>query len=264
MKKSIFYVMIIGFIAMTQVSGQSTTQQNLSNAIQSAETIKLEVKTARKGVNQLVKELTIIGNPNAVLFNNKMFAQVSAVQNNADDINYFVNEAKNSSVIPFSSQEITTLTDDLVILNDNLIYLTNQIVTALNTNSNAVALNYIPQVRAVLTAQNTKAIEIINKINTIKQAVKTYNVCIQTVDSNGSPVAASDLFGFYGFNTTTGVYIEPTNQEGTCFENLPNGTYTFDSYDGYFSGTGSTTVTLNDSLVNADGIIIVNLVYWSE
>lgn len=36
-------------------------------------------------------------------FNNRMLAQVNAVQNNADDINYFVNEAKNSTVIPFST-----------------------------------------------------------------------------------------------------------------------------------------------------------------
>jgi hypothetical protein len=264
MKKSIYYVLTIALFAMAQVMGQVTTQQNLDGAIQSAETIKLEVKAARKAVNQLVKELTIIGNPNAPLFSNRMFDQVNAVQNNADDINYFVNEAKNSSVIPFSAQEITILTDDLVILNDNIIYLTNQIVTALNSNNNAVALNYIPQLRSVLTSQNSKATAIITKVNAIKQAVKTYQVCIQTVDSNGNPVAASDLFGFYGLNTTTGLYIEPTNQEGTCFENLPNGTYTFDSYDGYFSGTGSTTVTLNDNLVNADGVIIVNLVYWSE
>lgn len=152
----------------------------------------------------------------------------------------------------------------MVILNDNLIFLTNQIVTALNNNSNAIALNYIPQVRAVLTTQSSKSTEIINKINVIKQAVKTYTVCIQTVDNNGNPVAASDLFGFYGFNTATGGYIEPTNQEGTCFENLVPGTYEFDAYDGYFSGTGSTTVTLSDSLVNAEGVILVNLVYWSE
>lgn len=68
MKKSIFHVLVLSFLGITQFFGQSTVQQNLDNTIQTAESIKLEVKTARKGVNQLVKELTIIGNPNAVLF----------------------------------------------------------------------------------------------------------------------------------------------------------------------------------------------------
>jgi uncharacterized protein (DUF1778 family) len=264
MKKTIFYLIAFVFFAFGQVSGQNLTQQNLSSAIQSAEKVKTDVKTARKAVNQLVKELTIIGNPNANLFNNKILAHIGAVQNNADDIDYLVNEAKNTSVIPFSSQEINNLTADLVILNDNLIYLNNQILAALNSNSNNVALNYIPQVRAVLNSHNNKAVEIINKINAIKLAVKTYNVCIQTVDNQGNLVNATDLFGFYGINLDTNEAFYPTNQEGTCFENLSPGTYRFDSFDGYFSGTGSTQVTLSDSLVNTNGVIIVNLTYWSE
>ncbi|WP_310554468.1 hypothetical protein [Flavobacterium sp.] len=264
MKKTIFYSFVLTLFTLGQIYSQATTQQNLNSAIESAEKIKVDVKTARRAVNQLVKELTILGNPNSNLFNNKMIAQINAVQNNADDVDYLVNEAKNVSALPFSSQEINGLTADLVILNDNLMYLNNQIVTALNNNSNNVALNYVPQVRSVLTSQNNKAIEIINKIDAIKLAVKTYNVCIQTVDNQGNPVAASDLFGFYGENLTTNEGFYPTNQEGTCFENLLPGTYRFDSFDGYFSGTGSAQVTLSDSLVNADGVIVVNLVYWSE
>ena len=264
MKKTILYVFAVTVFALGQVFAQSTTEQHLNSGIESAEKIKQGVETAEKAVNQLVKEITVIGNPNAVLFNDKMYTQVASVQNNSDDVLYFMDLAKNASVTPFSTQEIDVLTTDLVSLNDDLMYLTSQILDALDHNNNNAALNLVPQVRTVLTSQNDKAAQVIAKIELIKQAVKRYNVCIQTVDYLGNPVSGSDLHGFYAQNLTTGEYIYPTNQDGNCFENLPKGTYRFDSYDGYWSGTSSEEVTLSDSLVNSNGIIIVNLVYWSE
>jgi hypothetical protein len=264
MKKTILYVSVLAIFAFGQVFGQSATEQNLNSGIQSAENIKQGVVTAEKAVNQLVKEIMVIGNPNAALFDNKMYGQVASVQNNSDDILYFMDLAKNASAISFSTQEIDVLTTDLVSLNDDLMYLTNQIVGALDDSDFNAALNYVPQVRAVLTSQNDKAAQVIIKIGQIKQSVKRFDVCIQTVDYLGNPVSGSDLHGFYAQNLATGEYIYPTNQDGNCFENLPNGTYLFDSHNGYWSGTSSEEVTLSDDLVNSNGIIIVNLVYWSE
>ena len=264
MKKTIFYVFALAFFAVGNVFAQSATVQHLNSGIQSAVTIQQNGVTAGKAVNQLVKEITILGTPNAELFNDKMYAQVASVQNNSDDVLYFMDLAKNASVVPFSTQEIDVLTSDLVSLNDELMYYTNQIVEALHNNNNDGALSLVPQVRDVLASQNDKAGQVIAKIEWIKQAVKRYNVCIQTVDYLGNPVAGSDLHGFYAQNMATGEYIYPTNQEGNCFEDLLPGTYRFDSYDGYWSGTSSEEVTLSDSLVNANGVIVVNLVYWSE
>lgn len=263
MKNIIFLVLALTTLVCGQAIAQ-TAQQHLNSAIQSTENIKLGVIDAEKAVNQLTKEITIIGNPNAVLLYNKMFEQVATVQNNADDTDYFTGEAKNASVIPFSTQPINTLTADLVSLNDELIGLTYLIDEALNSNNNNVALNYLPQVKATLTAQNNKSIEIINTIQSIKQTIKLYNVCVQTVDYQGNPVPGNDLHGFWAQNLTTGEYIYPTNQDGNCFENLPDGTYRFDSYNGYWSGTSSTDITLSESQENSNGIIIVNLTYWSE
>lgn len=241
-----------------------TAQQHLNSAIQSEGNIRNGVITAKNAVNQLTKEIVVIGNPNGVLFNNKMFEQVNTVQNNVDDTDYFVNEAKNVSVIPFRTQTINTLTADLINLNDELIGLTYQIEEALSNNNNNAVLNYLSQVTNVLNAQDNKAVEVINAIQSLKQTIKLYNVCIQTVDYQGNPVSGNDLHGFWAQNLVTGEYIYPTNQDGNCFENLPAGTYRFDSYNGYWSGTSSTDVTLSESLENSNGVIIVNLVYWSE
>ena len=83
------------------------------------------------------------------------------------------------------------------------------------------------QVSNVLNAQDNKAVEVINSIQSLKQTIKLYNVCIQTVDYQGNPVNGSDLHGFWAQNLVTGEYIYPTNQDGNCFENLPAGTYRF-------------------------------------
>lgn len=263
MKKIIFSVIVMTILAFGQANAQNA-QQHLNSAIQSEGNIRDGVIAAKNAVNQLTKEIVIIGNPNAVLFNNKMFEQVNTVQNNVDDTDYFVNEAKDVSVISFTTQAINTLTADLINLNDELIGLTYQIEEALSNNNNNATLNYLSQVTNVLNAQDNKAVEVINAIQSLKQTIKLFNVCIQTVDYQGNPVSGSDLHGFWAQNLTTGEYIYPTNQDGNCFENLPAGTYRFDSYDGYWSGTSSSDVALSESLENSEGVIIVNLTYWSE
>lgn len=264
MKRTILYALGLTILAFSPILAQSVTEQNLNSAIQSTENIKQDIIVSENAVNQLVKEIAILGNPNTVLFNNKMYAQISSVQNNSDDVLYFTDLAKNASATSFSSQGIEALTSDLVVLNDDLIYLSNQIDEALSNNNYNAALDYLPQVNAVLNAQNDKSDDLIDEIESIKQLVRVYNVCIQTVDYHGNPVSGSDLHGFYAQDLATGEYIYPTDQEGNCFENLPNGAYRFDSYDGYWSGTSPTEVTLSEIPVNSNGITIVNLTYWSE
>lgn len=263
MKKIIFTVVALATLAFGQTFGQ-TAQQNLDFAIEATTNIRQDVVTAEKAVNQLAKEIVVLGTPNASLFNSKMFDQINGVQNNVDDTDYYVNLAKDGSVIPFAIQTVTNLTADLINLNDELIGLTNQIDEALGANNNNAALNLLPQIKSVLEAQDNKAVDVINAIASVQQAIKLFKVCIQTVDYQGNPVSGSDLHGFWAQNLTTGEYIYPTNQDGNCFEDLVPGNYRFDSYDGYWSGTSSKDVTLSKSLENQDGIIIVNLTYWSE
>lgn len=264
MKKIILLSFFLCVAATTQMFGQATPQQNLDNAIQTAENIPQDVLTAKKAVNQLAKQIVFLHDPNAALFHDKMFVQVNNVQNNADDINWFVSLAQSGSSIPFATTDIYALTEELVNENDILIGLTGQIEAALENNDDDTALDLLPQVKNVLNDQKTTAEEIITKLETLKQVIRTYKVCVRTVDNMGNPVTGSDLHGFFAENTATGEYLYPTDQEGTCFENLAPGTYMFDSFNGYWSGTSSNTVTLSPSLENENGIIIVDLVYWSE
>lgn len=262
MKKIIFSLF---FVAATMSAfAQVGAQQNLDDAIATANRIPQDVKTAQKAVNQLAKQLAYIGNPDAVLFHDKMYAQVNSIQNNADDTDYFTGLAQAASAISFSTSEVNALTAQLVTENDDLMVVTEQITTAIDNNDNSTALNLLQNAKDVLNSQKTTAEQIVAKLTAIKQAITTYKVCLQTVDVNGNPVNGSDLHGFYAQDNATGTYLYPENQDGNCFEALAPGTYTFDSFNGYFSGTSSTTVTLSDALVNANGVIVVNLVYWSE
>ncbi|WP_286926685.1 hypothetical protein [Flavobacterium sp. UBA4197] len=264
MKKITFYALTL-FMSLTAGTAfaQSTAQQNLDNAIGMAENIKQDTPVAKNAAVQLAKQIVLLNAPNAQQFYDAMFVQVASIQNNADDVDYFVNEARIASQNAFATVGVNAITADLVNLNDQLIGLTYQINDALQANDNNTALNLIPNVKNVLDLQNSTTDNLIAEINAIASAIKTYNVCIQLVDHLGNPVYYTDLHGYYAHNDATNAYITPERDEN-CFYNLAPGTYTFDSHDGYFSGTSPATVTLSDSLVNANGVIIVNLVYWSE
>jgi len=93
----------------------------------------------------------------------------------------------------------------------------------------------------------------------------SYNVRISLVHTDGSPVTGSTgLHGYWVRNEQTGVYYEPTNQEGNEFEGLPAGTYTFGAYPGNWDGAVPKTLTLDASQEGDDGFIEVTLVYWVE
>lgn len=264
MKKTILFLVASTFLAIGQTLAQSSTQQNLNDAIQATGTIQQGISTEEEACNQLIKEITILGNPNVTLFNTQINTAVNQVLDNSDNVNYFVGEAKQASTIAFSSQEIDYLTNDLVALNDDVMYFRSEIESALEAQNNSVALNYIGQLKNVLASQKNDTDVLISKIEAIKMAVKRYTVCIKLVDNQGNVMTSNDLFGYFAINAATGESFYPTNQEGTCFENLAPGTYRFDSHDGYWSGTSSEIVTLTDALVSSNGTIEVRLVYWSE
>lgn len=100
---------------------------------------------------------------------------------------------------------------------------------------------------------------------TVNKVTNTFNVRIRLVDINGAPVTGSiGLRGFWARNEQTGVYFDPTDQEGYEFEGLSGGTYTFGAYPGNWEGAVSKTVNLNTSPAGPDGFIEVTLVYWVE
>lgn len=268
MKKVIFYSLMICLFGYFQVSAQATTEQNLSNAIQSSENIQEEVFIARNAVNQLVKELVILNSPNVPLFENKMSNHVNSVLNNSDDVQYFIGLAHTSSSVAFDSSSVISNANELVNQNDILMNYVSETVTAINNNNTSVALNHLQSICAALTTQNTIAASMILDIETIKSNTLLFNVCIKLVDYQGNP--ATYNAGFYATATASGEVFYPGRPEdqdygyGNCFYNLAPGNYNFGSYQDYFCGTNSATVTLSQSLVNSNGIIEVTLVVWCE
>jgi hypothetical protein len=263
MKKAAIYAATVLISTFGSVFAQSTTTQNLNHAIQSAENMQQDVKDASNAIDALVLQLMIVGNPDANAFHDQLFVLVNNMQNNADDIDYLVGEAKNESPVDFSVAEVTTLTSQVVVLNDDVIGLTGQITAAVTNNRNNEAIALIPQLRQAIAGQHTVSERLVDVIGAIRTNTTVYEVVIQLTDATGNPVYYTDLHGYYTQNQATGEYLYPEQQDGNVFL-LTAGTYRFDSFDGYFSGTGSTTVTLADTLVNEDGVIIVELVYWSE
>lgn len=268
MKKIILYAFALSTFVLGQTSAQSLAEQNLNLAIQSAEKVKQEVVTARKAVNQLVKQLTVFGNPDAATFETKMNTHVNNVLNNSDDIHYFIGLAHDNSSISFSSTTITNAANELVNQNDIIMGLTVSMIEAINNNNTSLALALVQPIRAALTKQYNKATNIITTIETIKTEIRTYTVCIKVVDTQGN--STTYTAGFYAANDLTGEIFYPGNPndqdygQGDCFYNMAPGTYTFNSYQDYFCGTGSSTVTLSNSLVNTNGVIEVTLVVWCE
>jgi hypothetical protein len=262
MKKAAIYAATLLLGAWGSAQAQTSVTQNLNNAIQTAENIPQDVQTASNAMDELVLELNVTGNPDANAFYSELFVLVNHIQNNADDIDYFVGLAKDASAVDFTTAPVNNLTAQLVVLNDDVIVLTGQINDAVLGNRCQDANALIPALRNAIAGQASVANDIIAEIEAIKSATTIYEVVIQLVDAQGTPVFYSDLHGYYTYSHATSEYLYPERDDNRFF--LPAGTYTFDSFDGYFSGTGSNTVTLSDELVNEDGVIVVELVYWSE
>ncbi|MDN3676523.1 hypothetical protein QWY90_04280 [Flavobacterium paronense] len=268
MKKIIFYALTLSVFVFGSAFAQTVAEQNLSSAIQSAENIKQEVTVSRKAVNQLVKQLTIIRNPNIVLFATIMTNSNDEKETNANNVDYYVATAQSSSSIAFSTALINDLTAKILQQNDVVYLLTNQIVTAVNSGNNSLALNLVTPLRSALTKQFNFARNIITNVQELQVLNKTYNVCIKVVDSQGNTTSYQP--GFYAVNTLTGEYLYPNNDQGNqnggdCFLNLPKGTYNFGGFQDYFCGVTSIgPIVLSDSLLNQNGIIEVTLVLWCE
>lgn len=254
-------------LATSSISfAQNNTQQYLDNAIQTAENIPQDVQNASNAIDRLVYEVNISGTPDAGAFYTDLFVLINHVQNNADDIDYFMSLASNESTVPFSAAPVTALTAQLVVFNDDVIGLTYQIQEAVVENRYADANALIPSLRNAIASQAATANDILTLIEGIKQETLIYTVKIHLVDSEGNPTTTNDLHGYYAYDHATQTYLYPEDERDYSSNvfMLPAGTYTFDSFNGYWSGTNSHTVTLSNALVSEDGVIIVELVLWSE
>ncbi len=95
--------------------------------------------------------------------------------------------------------------------------------------------------------------------------VTAFNVRVELEDRYGDPVGPNGLQGYFAIEQETGEVFYPTRSyDDNVFENLPEGTYHFGAYDGYFDGASSSVVTLAQDLIDDNGFVVVTLRYWSE
>lgn len=269
--KAIFYAAFTLMLFTSQKAvAQSAAEQNLDNAIAASEELVEQVKNSRKAINLLVKQITILGNPNVSAFSNSMYTAYNHRDANATDIIDYVDIAHSQSSVAFDKVPVINLADQIKDHNDfETFVLTNQLVAALNANNTTAALNLVQPLRTSLTKQLNKANSIIAQVTAIKSQIQTFTVCLQLVDNQGG-VAINGGFG--AINTATGALIypgDPNGQDygyGDCFINLPAGTYEFFSYpsQGSFCGEGNETITISQSMADATGTINISLVTWCE
>jgi hypothetical protein len=121
------------------------------------------------------------------------------------------------------------------------------------------------EIRGLLNNQISLAKDIKTEATAFKSLAITYNVRIELVDERtGASVPAGTLPGYAATNQDTGAIYYTDYYSIDTFANLPAGTYRFDAYDGYFDGASSVTITLDPSLVDGNGEVVVTLQYWSE
>lgn len=256
------------FALLTLVSAsqaQTTTfTQDLDQVIALAQDCRSYARNTRDALRSLAVQYFQLGNPNPNVsaYLAVMDLNMGLLESAQDDIFWYAGQAKlkNPAIdvtdIQAWASQLEAREDYVRIQSTNL--------------ANAIAANNVPAARAAnnlirgyLTEQIAISNDIIASAEAQKLIPQVYNVRIVLVNAQGQPVGSNGLQGYYGVDPL-GNYIWPTNQEGDLFEGLSAGTYTFDAIDGYFDGASSATVTLTPALVNANGEVIVNLVYWSE
>ncbi len=256
---------MLAFMLVIAAKAQLTVNQQLDNAVFAAENIQQNAQTARAVSDNLALQIVVLNAPDANQFFNNIVPALNGTLDEADNVLYWVNEANVQSGNQLSTDGIYDLAIEVQNQQGIALDLSNQIKTAVEAGNNTAALNLIASLNAVLDFQQSLANDIITVIEEVRASYQpVYDVCIRVVNNQGQEITANDLYGYYAFNNATGQYIYLENQDGTCFNALPEGTYTFDAFDGYFSGTTEVTVTLSQSLVNSQGIIVVDLVYWVE
>jgi hypothetical protein len=257
------------FALLTLVSAsqaQTTTfTQDLDQVIALAQDCRSYARNTRDALRSLAVQYFQLGNPNPNVsaYLAVMDLNMGLLESAQDDIYWLAGQAKlkNPAIdvtdIQAWASQLEAREDYVRIQSANL--------------ANAIAANNVPAARAAnnlargyLTEQIAISNDIIASAQAQKLVPQTYTVRTVLVNSQGQPLGYNPLAGnIYGIDPL-GNYIWPTNQEGDLFEGLSAGTYTFDAIPGYFDGASGATVTLTPALINANGEVIVNLVYWSE
>lgn len=268
MKNALHILFIVAAMLGGNWANAQTANSHLNNIIGLTDDIDGNANDTDQAAYTLYYEYFTLNSPNLAGFNAQIYnMQTNGVQVHAEDLIYSAQQANQMN----PSLDVTAI-----------ISYANQVIDLYETISEeAQDLNYFVQ------SENDQAVQ--NSIQAISQAANaqvdlaqdilveaenllaelnaTYDIRVRLQDHWGNIYAYNQtgLQGVYAQNTATGQYIYPGQGDLSGeLTNLPNGTYIIGSYDGYWDGAGTTTITLSNETVGSDGYIVVTLSYWSE
>ncbi len=252
------------FVANTYA--QQSVLDDLDETFDSAEVIRIEAKRVKAALKTLTVDYLVNNNVNAdvATYLQVMDVGMEVVEEFSDEVIFFIGQAAqgNSNIDPTSIQSKASTIEG----NEDFVRIRSaELATAIQQNNRNTARQLIREIRSLLNNQISLAKAIKEEATALKAVATVYNVRIELVDERtGASVPAGTLPGYAATNQATGQIFYTDYYNFDSFSNLPAGTYRFDAYDGYFDGASSAIVTLDPSLVNANGEIIVTLNYWSE
>lgn len=268
MKNALHILFILAAMLSGTTLNAQTTQTHVNNIIDLTDDIDGNASDTYDAAYTLYYEYFTLSSPNLAGFNAQIYnLQTNGVQIHAEDLIYSAQQAAIldpslgvSAIVAYANQ-VQSLVDDIT---DEAQDLQGYIQ---NENDQAIS-NSIQTICQASNAQVDLAEQILEEAEDLwAQLNATYNVRVQLLDNWGNTYDydQTGLQGVYAQNTATGQYIYPMQGDLSGeLTNLPNGTYVIGSYDGYWDGAGTATITLSNEPVGADGYIVVTLSYWSE
>lgn len=247
---------------LTTVS--ATAIDDLDEVITYANQAKSNAITARSAAKDIAKLYFQLNNTNvagevAVILN-----EMQDLEEASDEIIYFAQSAANQNPA-IDPDNLIDWASDLEGLGDFVEIEAVNLKNLIEANQRAAARAAYRKLRNLLNQQIALAKQIRLEAIALKAVAQTYNVSIELLYGGSVYTGSTTLGGFYAYNEDLQQYFYPTQSyDDNKFLDLPGGTYTFGSYDGYFDGTNSVTVTLDPNAVGSDGFIVVQLSYWSE
>lgn len=252
------------FLTSQTISLQASAIDDLNEVITFANQAKNNAKAARTAAADLAVVYFQMNDNNVGGFIAQIYNEMSELEEASDEIIFYIQQAANQNPA-IDPSDIADWASELEGLEDQVNNEAQNLLQLINAGQRSAARASYRQLRSYLNQQISIAKQIRLEAIALKSVAQIYNVRIELLYNGQVYNGSTTLGGYYAYNQDLNQYFYPDYYgDDNQFLNLPAGTYTFGSYDGYFDGTNSVTLTLDPSLQGADGFVVVQLNYWSE
>ncbi len=265
MKFLINTVLLCGSFLMFTTSStlQASAIDDLDEVIFFSDEAKANAINARNAARDLAVLYFQLNDDNIDGYISIIQNEMQDLEESADEIIYYIYQAANDNPA-IDPSNIATWGGQLEALEDQVNSEALNLQALIAAGQRSAARTSYRLLRSYLKQQINLAKAIRLEAIALKEIARTYDVRIELLYNGQVDNGSTTLGGYYAFNQDLNEYFYPDYNSDNQFFDLPVGTYTFGSYDGYFDGTNSVVVTLDPSLEGGDGVIVVQLNYWSE